>query len=546
MKKNKPLNTKKLDTRRILTISDQHQPYSHPDMFKFLAAIKKKYKPTLVVNGGDECFPPTAQVLTPEGWTTFDKLDKTQKVMQYDSEGILSFVNPSRHIQKEFSGNLIQRSHGNHFSLTTPNHDIVLKNHNNELVKHKAFETGSKHYEIPRTGSFSGPGLDLTDDQIRLTVAVSADFSIREGGDVYGCLKKERKQLRLKNLLNSLKLRYSANPDARGYLSCFIHRGQDLDFLSKEFNSKWLEKMTKEQAKVFIDELAFWDGHIDPKRNRIIYCSSRLHNIGFVQALCHMNGIEASFRQVNSEFGISYQVSMLNGKNRTLNNSVISEVPYSGDVFCVTVPSGMLLVRQNNSVTVTGNCDAHALSFHDSDADLPSAGDELKKAIVGLKKLEKMFPNMLLLDSNHGSMTVRKAKHHGIPIKFLASLNEVYGVGPGWQWVNDLTVTLPNGKPVYMCHGMTKQGIKLASQRGTNVVQFHFHTDFRIDYIGNPSSLLWSMQAGCLIDRHSLAFAYDKLNLNRPVIGTAVIIDSKPILIPMEIDPKTKRWMGKL
>ena len=47
-------NNKKLDTRRILNISDQHMPYEHPDMFAFLAAIKRKYKPTLVVNGGDE------------------------------------------------------------------------------------------------------------------------------------------------------------------------------------------------------------------------------------------------------------------------------------------------------------------------------------------------------------------------------------------------------------------------------------------------------------------------------------------------------------
>ncbi len=39
---------KKLDTSRILNISDQHMPYEHPDMFKFLAAVKKKYKPTLV------------------------------------------------------------------------------------------------------------------------------------------------------------------------------------------------------------------------------------------------------------------------------------------------------------------------------------------------------------------------------------------------------------------------------------------------------------------------------------------------------------------
>ena len=92
---------------------------------------------------------------------------------------------------------------------------------------------------------------------------------------------------------------------------------------------------------------------------------------------------------------------------------------------------------------------------------------------------------------------------------------------------------------------MSKNGIKLAAQRGTNVVQFHFHTEFRVDYIGNPNSLIWSLQSGCLIDRKALAFAYDKLNLNRPIIGTSMIIDSKPVLIPMTLD-RSGKWTGKL
>lgn len=189
--------------------------------------------------------------------------------------------------------------------------------------------------------------------------------------------------------------------------------------------------------------------------------------------------------------------------------------------------------------------DKHSLSFHDHDSDLPGAGDELKLGIKYLKQLEKMFPDMVILDSNHGSLAARRFKHHGIPMKYLASPYQIYGVSERWQWVNDLTITLPNGQPAYFCHGMTKNGIKLAAQRGTNVVQFHYHTDFRIDYIGNPNSLLWSLQSGCLIDRKAMAFAYDNLNLNRPIIGTSLIIDSKPILEPMLLD-RDGKWVGKL
>lgn len=196
-------------------------------------------------------------------------------------------------------------------------------------------------------------------------------------------------------------------------------------------------------------------------------------------------------------------------------------------------------------VNIGDSVDKHAMSFHDSDADLPSAGYELEIAITKIKQMEKMFPEMVIVDSNHGSLALRKFKHHGIPMKYLASQHEIYGVSEKWQWVNDLSVKLPNGQDCYFCHGLSKNGIKLASQRGTNVVQGHYHTEFKIDYIGNPHNLLFSLQVGCLIDRHSLAFAYDKLNLNRPIIGLGLIVDSKPVLVPMILD-HSGRWNGKL
>src|ERR1035437_4484522 len=87
--------------------------------------------------------------------------------------------------------------------------------------------------------------------------------------------------------------------------------------------------------------------------------------------------------------------------------------------------------------------DAHAMSFHDHDSDLPSAGDELIKATKVLKALVKLFPDAVILDSNHGSLAARKMKFHGIPMKFLATPQKIYGVSDRWQWVNDLTIKLP-------------------------------------------------------------------------------------------------------
>jgi hypothetical protein len=172
---------------------------------------------------------------------------------------------------------------------------------------------------------------------------------------------------------------------------------------------------------------------------------------------------------------------------------------------------------------------------------LSSAGDELTKSLPVIAELHSMFPKMDILDSNHGSLVYRKAKHHGIPKAYVKSYNEVLGVGSGWKWHFDLTIKLPNGTDCYFHHGKVSDVKRLSQMIGMNAVQGHFHESFKIDYYSNPVNLLFAMQLGCLINDDSLAFSYNNVNIKRPIIGTGLIIDSLPVLEPMII--KNGRWI---
>lgn len=187
--------------------------------------------------------------------------------------------------------------------------------------------------------------------------------------------------------------------------------------------------------------------------------------------------------------------------------------------------------------------DGHALSFHDSDPDLPSAGDEIRQALPVIAELFKIFPKMDILESNHGSLVWRKAKVFGIPKHYIKSYNEVLGVDSGWKWSFDLTVDLPNGQKCYMHHGKTSNIIQLSQQMGMNALQGHYHETFKLDYWGNSTGLYWGMQCGCLIDDDKLAFNYNNVNIKRPIIGTGLIIDSMPVLEPMRLNSEG-RWVG--
>lgn len=180
--------------------------------------------------------------------------------------------------------------------------------------------------------------------------------------------------------------------------------------------------------------------------------------------------------------------------------------------------------------------DKHALSYHDSDPDLASAGDELLKALPIIAELYKLFPQMDILASNHGSLVWRKAKTHGIPRHYIKSYNEVLGVGAGWKWHDDLVIKLPNGNICYLHHGKSTRGLTLSQQMGMCSVQGHFHFSFNVEYFGTPLTLNWAMQCGCLIDSKSYAFSYANVNIKRPVIGTGLIIDSQPVLVPLLMD----------
>ena len=81
------------------------------------------------------------------------------------------------------------------------------------------------------------------------------------------------------------------------------------------------------------------------------------------------------------------------------------------------------------------------------------------------------------------------------------------------------------------------------SSAGMSVIQGHYHTEFNITYTSNPMSLHWSMMVGCLINDDSLAFAYNKINSARVILGCGIIINGQPKLLPMVLK-KGGRWNG--
>ena len=196
-------------------------------------------------------------------------------------------------------------------------------------------------------------------------------------------------------------------------------------------------------------------------------------------------------------------------------------------------------------VNIGDELDQHALSMHDSNPDLPSAGDELRMSKTYIKELEKIFPKMTLVHSNHSSLVYRRALKHGLPTDYLRSYNEYLGVSKNWKWVDDLTITLPDGSRCFFTHGISADVLKVAMSMSKHCVQGHYHSKFSIGYFSNPDEAIWGMQVGCLTSQKSMAFDYAKNFKNRFMLGCGVILNSHPKLEPM-VFGKDGEWIGKI
>lgn len=188
--------------------------------------------------------------------------------------------------------------------------------------------------------------------------------------------------------------------------------------------------------------------------------------------------------------------------------------------------------------------DHHAISFHDSDNELLSAGDELEEVIKRTRFWYETFPKMKIIDSNHGSLVFRRMKKHGIPVSFIKPLKEIYET-PTWNWYDTITLTTKQGD-VYLTHGRSSVYNKLAREVGCSAAQGHFHGKLEVTWANSIIRQRFNMFVGCGIDLKSLAFSYGKNNIPHPMLGCGVIDEEgSPHIIRMRLNKKG-RWVKKL
>lgn len=376
---------------------------------------KVSYNKPLVITEG-ECFPGEAEVLTPNGWVRLDEYNN-EPVLAVDENFKGAFETPYAYVKKKYCGDMVTRSVNNtYYSQTTSNHNIVTTHetpnrHIKIVSKYKACEKLPTRDFIPRTSVVNGKGINLTNDQIALYLAVSADCTIDIRKTTRHCrfgVKKERKYLRMKNLLDNLGIEYFDNPKtSNGYYYIGFRTPDWIE--SKELPMSWAYDATYAQRMFILDEMVHWDGNNVKERSQIEYNSCNKNNAVLMQTLAHTCGYVASLktrRNESEKHNTCYVVPIYLKKKYTSCQGINNDnhkwtTEYSGNVYCVSVSTGMILVRQHECITVTGNCDALSIyeaGYHNV-VSVPSGCDNMAFLDTCKKWLDK-FSNFIIFGDN--------------------------------------------------------------------------------------------------------------------------------------------------
>ena len=206
------------------------------------------------------------------------------------------------------------------------------------------------------------------------------------------------------------------------------------------------------------------------------------------------------------------------------------------------------LYQPDKVICLGDELDYHCLSFHETETECPyNESQEFEEGKRYFSNLYDLFPDMDIMESNHGSMVFRKARSCRIPRQFLLTYDQVLGAPKGYTWHKNLIVETPRG-PVNFSHGhyAPKDILRKSQLRSMSQVQGHYHNDFEIKYWSSDNGgRYFGMTCGCLIDDEKYAFLYNKTYIPRPQLGVGLIYDGVPELIPMNLD-KDKRWDGEI
>lgn len=331
----------------------------------------EQYGPTMLA----KCFTGDTEILTADGFIRLDQFDG-QKVAQVTDNG-LELVNATYLVQ-DYNGDMVTSNADMLNFKVTPNHDMVTTIGKVEAGAMYHTTTTRGPWKIPLTHYGScADNPEWNDDDLRLAGYIIADGTI-DGNNAIIEVSRPYKIEDLDNL-NAARtyVRHSrgavamrgereirSNFDKNGY-TFPLNRVAPLVDRDRNIDVATALSLSPRQARVLVDAWQLFDGHTNKITGvRRVYTSRNDHLRALETIAVHAGYTVNVARERTDIEGATtnYCLTISEANPATVvkphrnRPGVVIEPNESGKVYCVTVPSGKIIVRRNGFSMLCGNC----------------------------------------------------------------------------------------------------------------------------------------------------------------------------------------------
>lgn len=311
------------------------------------------------------CFDGETEILTAEGWVRFDQYVGGKVAQFFTEDQRIDFIDPVQVHRYAHNAKLLRHKNEHIDLVTTSDHRCLIQNRKTEAWRVVSASELPEDWRILNSGHFAGgEGLPLSDAELILLCALQADGTYHDSGLDFTFYKK-RKQDRFRGALVAATAKY-AEGDRKAYGEIVgrrfrIQKSDLVDRLTallgpgKVFGH-WLLQMSRHQIDIFCKEVFHWDGCFTRMNH---FASSKPVNSDWVQILLTLSGRRAKVRiydNGNPRALLSHQVDVSRNGYSLTTNIERSETEPAAEVYCVSVPSGFIVVRRSGAAVIVGNC----------------------------------------------------------------------------------------------------------------------------------------------------------------------------------------------
>ncbi len=317
------------------------------------------------------CFSGDTEVLTETGWLRLDQLVADpipRAVAQWappdrpGDVGTISFVHPSACVLRPADDALVHLTNQHIDLAVTPDHRCLVRSRRTGQLRVVPADQYPEDAQQIHAGRYDGPGLPLSDAQLRLLIAAQGDghFTARGGGLDFR-FKKRRKIQRLEGIVRDLVrlgiLARAAVTHVPGGRRFYFRKDTVpwvRDFLgpAKQLGA-WLLQASHTQLELVANELFLWDGCATRMNH---YASKDPVNTQWAATVLALTGHRTHERiYTNRQGSVSHQVDIVHRDYSMTTNVRRGTLPPQ-PTYCVSVPSSFILVRRGGAIHVTGQC----------------------------------------------------------------------------------------------------------------------------------------------------------------------------------------------